>query len=63
VTAAAPQPTTAPTPGTARRAAALIVLVGAVVVGAWQAGRIVGPLDTGAPLPSHVDVHGSVISR
>jgi hypothetical protein len=62
VTAAAPQPTTAPAAGTVRRVGALIVLVGAVVVGAWQAGRIVG-LDTGAPIPSHVDVHGSVISR
>ena len=60
----APQPsTTAPGTGALRRAIALIVLVGAVVVGAWQAGRIVGPVDTGAPLPAHVDVHGSVIPR
>jgi hypothetical protein len=61
VTADALPVATAPAAG--RRALALIVLVGAVVVGAWQAGRIVGPLDTGAPLPAHVDVHGSVISR
>ncbi|MGI5130697.1 hypothetical protein ACQEVB_28095 [Pseudonocardia sp. CA-107938] len=52
-----------PVEGTARRVGALVVLVAAVVVGAWQAGRIVGPLDTGAPLPAHVSVHGSVVTR